>query len=993
MLPVQFHSLLDAAYPWPFEVLKIYALLSQPLSLPNGWFDQPFPEALRSILDELDSRDLPTQHSEPDTQKPHLGDVLGLALYTVATVSSGGPSRSAVNIFIRGLAYACSKNAALLTDVAFARPRTDVENRGCDGQAFVLACHIIGNAQQVQDSNQAMDVDEEAECENEEDGEVDDDGEGEEEEEEEGETSGPSETFYPVKEDSDSRSGSEGYTRNAFGSKIALSPPPPSIDVSTDGHILPGCGKHTCAALPFLCVANQENIDDLMSSAAYQRYVWGITEPVLGFLLSPTRYVATLFTLFLSWVDPDTKILHIASANPAENAVCSFHFSDLHSTLRFAQFVLNLSTRFANVAQRGSPLSENNKLDWRADNPKTQDPGTFRNRVEQWVRGVYLASNVDVPHLQHPNDLSRMDFNEQSPEDMSQESSTKKPKQTESFLKPESAGDPSRASTATSTPSLKYKSSSEYAALSADGLPDKGRSDVLNWMLDRTVRRAGYHKHIAPDRPMDGAWIKGAVSEINKHHAEMQELFAFRNPEQWENERPIVDTAVESFLSQLLVQVAHKYEKSDPKPPALKAEDATLIGTRLSPALFACIGASLHTLLLQQGFKVNEAESRIMCDIIVHLFYGENFALNVMLERSIHLCMNPTTASIDAGGFSSADFEARLKENTDLHDNEVSSAWWGRLDTITKLQATNAWHQAEYLQRTWEAMGEGGIKNHLQGHDQQEPRTGVADAILCVAVDMHESSFTPVDVRDLSFFTESTHKPVAVAPWQPVPNNLEELSVPLPLASGQAPRWDVIKRYLENPFVAKREPVAPPVIDNVPNMSEEEVSIFPHVLVEYKKEKQDEGAALNQGRMYLVSVITYYATVLGIQNRRFYCLVTSGKNVAVIAGWKSAGKQDIFIFDRNVITFDLSSPIDVYHFATILLRLREDQEDLKKVIGEKLQNLDKRQLNDFKKWRKSVQTPSQKTAEITQSSSEKKLKSSAGGKKGKKKEQMSTEGQ
>lgn len=167
------------------------------------------------------------------------------------------------------------------SDTTFVRPRTEVDDRGFDGQALFLACHIVENIRQERDSRLSVDVDKE-------------------------EQSGLSEVLYPKQTDSGSSSGgySGGYIRNTgFGFKIPLSSPPPSIDVSLDGHIFQGCGKHACAALPFLCVADEENICDLMSSVAYQRFVWGITEPAVGFLLSSTSPVATLF---LSWVDLHT---------------------------------------------------------------------------------------------------------------------------------------------------------------------------------------------------------------------------------------------------------------------------------------------------------------------------------------------------------------------------------------------------------------------------------------------------------------------------------------------------------------------------------------------------------------------------------------------------------------------------------------------------------------------------------------------------------------
>ncbi|KAJ7508088.1 hypothetical protein B0H11DRAFT_2218087 [Mycena galericulata] len=81
--------------------------------------------------------------------------------------------------------------------------------------------------------------------------------------------------------------------------------------------------------------------------------------------------------------------------------------------------------------------------------------------------------------------------------------------------------------------------------------------------------------------------------------------------------------------------------------------------------------------------------------------------------------------------------------------------------------------------------------------------------------------------------------------------------------------------------------------------------ILPHAVVEYKKYSDDEGNTLNQGRMYLVSLVAFYSA-LGIEDYPFFS------------------------------KFDISSPIQAFHFATFLLRLRDDQEKLKKRVEAKL---------------------------------------------------------
>jgi hypothetical protein len=79
-----------------------------------------------------------------------------------------------------------------------------------------------------------------------------------------------------------------------------------SLDFPLDAHVLPGRGNNRTAVLPFFCIADTNNIVDLMSTVACQRHVWGILQPVISFALSESGVVATLV---LSWVDPATVSL------------------------------------------------------------------------------------------------------------------------------------------------------------------------------------------------------------------------------------------------------------------------------------------------------------------------------------------------------------------------------------------------------------------------------------------------------------------------------------------------------------------------------------------------------------------------------------------------------------------------------------------------------------------------------------------------------------
>ncbi|KAJ7898956.1 hypothetical protein B0H14DRAFT_105909 [Mycena olivaceomarginata] len=189
-----------------------------------------------------------------------------------------GPSRSAAPFvlpLLRILARISAQEAMIITEAPFVRPRTKTpDSDDFDGVATMLACHILEGDVPLPSSEDS--------------------------------TTLASETAYPG------------------ASSDAESDPSPSFNGPLGAHILPGRGVHACAALPFLCVADQDNIADLMASVACQRHVWGDPDPAVGFVLS-----GAVMTLVLSWLDPATSTVHIASS--ASNGV--FNLTDTTSAL------------------------------------------------------------------------------------------------------------------------------------------------------------------------------------------------------------------------------------------------------------------------------------------------------------------------------------------------------------------------------------------------------------------------------------------------------------------------------------------------------------------------------------------------------------------------------------------------------------------------------------------------------------------------------------
>ena len=80
---------------------------------------------------------------------------------------------------------------------------------------------------------------------------------------------------------------------------------PPCSDMPLCANVLRGHGPQFCAVLPVICVADPNDIDFLLASVLYQRYVWGIDEPAIGITLEKTGFIARII---VGWVNRDHEV-------------------------------------------------------------------------------------------------------------------------------------------------------------------------------------------------------------------------------------------------------------------------------------------------------------------------------------------------------------------------------------------------------------------------------------------------------------------------------------------------------------------------------------------------------------------------------------------------------------------------------------------------------------------------------------------------------------
>ncbi|KAJ6451090.1 hypothetical protein C8R47DRAFT_1329775 [Mycena vitilis] len=868
----------------PPNVSKIYRECDRPL--PRWCSTGPYPRlspGLLSLLPEI--QDLSTSLCDSyHASEERLSDVFETCLSSVADIRSliqlYGPSRSALPFvfpLIRVLIHVCSREAIINTDARFVRPRRlPVAEDALDGIATMLVCHLVVNPQH-EDPPPPMDA-VEAEPE-----------------------SAESSDLMSVDADSDQ------------SSTLASSNSPPSVDLPLEAHILPGCGRHHFVALPLLCCAGNDSITDLMCSVACQRHVWGINEPVVGFLFSPSGVSATLV---LSWVDPITHIVHVV--RPVDDPPHSssgramFDFTSPASVLRFAQLVLDLSSHFTTISEHTIASCKNNGLNWRSDTMETSSEKFGTDRVAQWVRDVeatLLTSLPSTPSFTPPLTPTPPTLNCAEPSDKEMASEFK------ASLTPPAGEKPAKKPRS-------WKSSSEYAGSSNRGLTQIDKADTLTWLFDRHVLLV---TRLPPS---------GDIPDITEYKA-MLAVYDEMCGYQWSSALTSESCPVDGGLNDVRDLLFEQAAKMADDASDLKPEHVEILRKHMSGLLYVSMGAYTKTAREENpfGININEAEARHDWDATLYHFYvtaDEHISPCVLFERTINY---PKNELVDSKSLVSQHGDL-LQENLIICSAAETGALRVRHPPLVKqTQAASA--QAQKFTKAFEKLVDNPLKLKagVEKRSRMEPRTGICDALLFGAVKASDAI-----AQEAKFVITAAAK-AAASPDK----KLDYLGSPFAVCTTETSK---IQQGIEPP----------------PKPFKGKNFLLPHVVAEYKKPSDDDGKALNQGRMYLVSLVAFYSA-LGIENRPFFCFVTSGKKGAILMAWRSTAKDRTYLIERNVREFNISIPIQAFQFATFLLRLRDDQEKLKKLVLTKLKDVELKRLHD---WTKLAQVGPETEAELKQ---------------------------
>ncbi|KAK7054053.1 hypothetical protein R3P38DRAFT_2761842 [Favolaschia claudopus] len=755
MLTLQIHPLDSLRTPgsWPPQISRIYDLLQRPLPL---WC--PSESSSSEISSELDG--VIANSSDESEENARLRDFYPFAMHTVDVVNSAmlrdGPQTAW--LFVRGftkvLIATCSENATLLSHASFVLPRL-VAPRGdiFDGVAEMLACHIVegfetessemDNENSSSSAVASMQASTPAPHPSQ-----DDSNESMESDSVEISTE-DSVSDHSATERSDSFFSASGRFLSSTSGK--------SIDVSLNGHIFQGRGKHSFALLPFLCFADGENIIGIVSSVACQRFVWGISEPTVGFLLSSS---GSTMELVLSWVDQSAHVLHVAHDFGQGSKIGCFDFSSVTSILRFSQFLFGVSASFRLVASIASRLCENNRLDWRSDCPHSKDFETGMDRVALWVQDTPLltyqswcnpqssssdppGSDVDGPHKRRSTAPYKAE-----------------PQPRQGAPEPSDTEHGKILTVPTRTASSTFDKEKKTPGKCGSQLFTKDETtttelNLLTYAADRHMRfltKLDYEKDDFGDEGM----------EIAKQTKLYDQLTAF----QWYSTNlkypfPNVAGAHNSYKDALfgmakhtLSQISDLAQKSEHE---LTPEHEEIIKQQVFTLLYASAGAGAEILPLVESF---EAESRHDWDALLLCFYvatgAELVSRSVLFERTFHYPKNKLVEEEDGTKLSKAVQDERRSSNRFYNMASLEAGEQSTFDSDLHQQAFLA---AAHSMELWSSYAAAcqlvhnkiPLQDMLRERSRREPRTGTCSALCFFAVS--SGSLQEDKIKALNFIT------------------------------------------------------------------------------------------------------------------------------------------------------------------------------------------------------------------------------------------------
>ncbi|KAF7797814.1 hypothetical protein EIP86_009020 [Pleurotus ostreatoroseus] len=471
------------------------------------------------------------------------------------------------------------------------------------------------------------------------------------------------------------------------------------------------------------------------------------------------------------------------------------------------------------------------------------------------------------------------------------------------------------------------KSCSEFA----QRMPFKGienQATTATWMLSRKVFSVAT---VAPAYAVDGQPpnLQNMIDLYEKYTA-------FEWVKGWvsTDTMPSVDECVARFPNVLLAQYKD-LAKSLNKPAFLEPGLSAIIGSRLT-TLFNIVAGAMVKHEQEEDEKIYEAELRLLWDETLTTF-GVNHA-----EEVISRDLNADDSGKPVESLKSQlSMISRLNQAVRIQVQSMVEAENPFLQQC--YQATRAAEGHEQQFNSLSAPSQASrLHKMIRQQAQAEPYRGKCDAVMVTSFTINAPANDPSFLRNYRAFslldvasedtqgavqTETTEQPSARdEPTDAKDQKNHSYHHPLSVAA-------------PNPVANVAFKGDPPFrIPPKSNSSTAVEILFPLFFAEYKKSNTDEIKAINQDRMYM-SAAASFLRAIKIFEHPIFSVVTNGLVGAVLMAWASTDGA-IYIMERGVRHFDLSDPLQAFHFATVVVRVKAQDEELRKQFDARKEDLE-----------------------------------------------------
>ncbi|KAK2465496.1 hypothetical protein APHAL10511_002388 [Amanita phalloides] len=710
--------------------------------------------------------------------------------------------------------------------------------------------------------------------------------------------------------------------------------------------------------IPVLCMADDKQLPELMSSLLYHRRVWHIDEPLIGIGFS--KYDTTI-RLYLGWL-----VEHMGS----ERVLPYVHLGQVETSV-----VLDLSTPLIALAisnliiRLGSHISDISAIVHHiapAVIAEIQSQSSFAWRVDTRVREGNPIPNVQRFREQIMRWAENQNYTPY--DEMRRRNTTKSAPSTSDALS-------STLITPSFTPTPEIRTSDGSGSQADFNVPegtDKGGNTTLPSFKEQMSCSAFAGKNAIDDYEIC-CWLfdRKTVPQVlapdndDPFFKKYTELTEFIWPTTWDirTNLPHVDPMFEVFVEQLLEAVNEL--KLQPNAVKLIEPEEFPADFKLISSCFSAIFSASHSACGKASREENMSEiswrhdhDRLLLDF---------FKLRVPNNEDMTV-VDPSVRPI---------LESTLRfPKSDRMENTFSHEIQDKIDLLVRTRMTSAlreWIQlrcgeASSVINTERNNGIHIAQQHArwsddilsETHSQRllslggDPASGKCDALGRVEVELPYAVPKDFALTRAAVKTKSTNEPDGKARkpkkvHQPDKTSETSRSLQIPdKTEPTKPPYSIMSASLSltmQESVAKEMPTDKVIsdfdklqIDDEGTKEMKGVLDLPVIAIEYKKQLVDANKGTNQLRMYLTACVKFLH-VLGITEFMVFGIQTDGIHTALPAAVMTNDGM-IHLYERLVYKLDISTPLGAWHLVTILSRLAtQHAESLREKFNDNKENL------------------------------------------------------